>query len=378
MKLSIMTAMVFLLFAGSVFAADAPAPYRFDPASLKPFWLSETMDGESVLFVKEKADGVAAASVFFEPTKILSVRSSSGEVTYAEGQDYVWKPGTREITLPAGSKIPSKTPADLCRPPKSQQFQLTRRDGTGEILFGGGPEYHNMQTVITYTHKPGEWTGHVPAFAGSQLPRSIAKLKAKQPLNIVLLGDSISTGCNASGWCKNPPFQPPFQDLLAMNLEAVYGGKVALTNLAVGGTGSAWGLTRMDKVIETKPDLIILAFGMNDACSVPTEAYQANTKAMIDAVRKSLPEAEFILIASMLGNKEWATMRQEMFGPYRDALSQLCGPGIALADMTAIWTELFKRKLDRDMTGNGVNHPNDFGHRIYAQILSSLLIETPK
>jgi hypothetical protein len=27
------------------------------------------------------------------------------------------------------------------------------------------------------------------------------------------------------------------------------------------------------------------------------------------------------------------------------------------------------------MTGNGVNHPNDFGHRIYAQVLSALLIE---
>ena len=25
-------------------------------------------------------------------------------------------------------------------------------------------------------------------------------------------------------------------------------------------------------------------------------------------------------------------------------------------------------------TGNGVNHPNDFGHRVYAQVLSALLI----
>ncbi|MCA9016165.1 MAG: alpha/beta hydrolase [Planctomycetaceae bacterium] len=42
--------------------------------------------------------------------------------------------------------------------------------------------------------------------------------------------------------------------------------------------------------------------------------------------------------------------------------------------MTSIWTEFFKQKLDWDLTGNGVNHPNDFGHRIYAQVLSTLLV----
>ena len=42
--------------------------------------------------------------------------------------------------------------------------------------------------------------------------------------------------------------------------------------------------------------------------------------------------------------------------------------------MTSIWAEMLKHKKDWDLTGNGVNHPNDFGHRVYAQVLSSLLI----
>ena len=33
-----------------------------------------------------------------------------------------------------------------------------------------------------------------------------------------------------------------------------------------------------------------------------------------------------------------------------------------LADMTSIWEALLKRKTFYDLTGNGVNHPNDFGH----------------
>jgi hypothetical protein len=35
---------------------------------------------------------------------------------------------------------------------------------------------------------------------------------------------------------------------------------------------------------------------------------------------------------------------------------------------------MLKYKRDWDLTGNGVNHPNDFGHRVYAQVLSTLLI----
>jgi hypothetical protein len=42
--------------------------------------------------------------------------------------------------------------------------------------------------------------------------------------------------------------------------------------------------------------------------------------------------------------------------------------------MTSLWAEIFRYKKDWDMTGNGVNHPNDFGHRIYAEVLSTLLI----
>jgi hypothetical protein len=44
-----------------------------------------------------------------------------------------------------------------------------------------------------------------------------------------------------------------------------------------------------------------------------------------------------------------------------------------LVDLTEIWQQLLERKHDLDLTGNGLNHPNDFGHRLYAQaILESL------
>ncbi len=80
----------------------------------------------------------------------------------------------------------------------------------------------------------------------------------------------------------------------------------------------------------------------------------------MEAIRKDSPETEFVLVASMLGNAEWG-MAMEQFPLYRDSLQELCGQGIVLADMTSIWEELLKRKTFYDLTGNGVNHPNDLG-----------------
>ena len=98
-------------------------------------------------------------------------------------------------------------------------------------------------------------------------------------------------------------------------------------------------------------------------------------KAQIDAVRKAQPNCEFILIASMLGNPDWTTPHPELFPQYRDALAKLCQPGVVLADVTAVYEELLKHKRYMDITGNGVNHPNDFGHRIYTMVICSLLIK---
>ena len=175
------------------------------------FWLSSLMENESVLFIRSD-DGPPKAPLLFQPTRILKVCDSSGEVTYVQGQDFAWKPGSQEITLLSGSRVVFKTPQELRRPAKSQPYVLTHRDGNGEVLFGGGHEYHDMQTVVTYEHAIDAWTGPAPTFAAKELPNTIKLLSHEKPLKIALLGDSISTGCNASGWARIARFQPPYQD----------------------------------------------------------------------------------------------------------------------------------------------------------------------
>ena len=351
--------------------------WRYRAELLRPFWVGEVVERESVLFVRDEGGQEARAAVLFPIVQVLSVHNSAGDVTYEEGRDYVFEPGSREIVLPAGSRIVATVPADLRRPAGTQKYSLTHRDGNGEIFFGGRLEYAAMQTCITYRHERGKWKSAFPRFDPEQLPRSVARLKAGQPLSIVTLGDSISEGANASGMYDEAPFQPAYPELVRRGLAKRCGGEVRMTNLSVGGMDSAWGLTQIDKVLAAKPDLVIVAFGMNDSAGRPAASYKDNIAGVIAAVREKLPECEFILVATMLGNPDWTRLKQELFGEYRQALLELAGPGVAVADLTTIWEGFLERKRDWDQTGNGVNHPNDFGHRVYAQVITTLLTNTP-
>lgn len=365
--------LLLLVLQSTVLAAEPDPSWKYARELVLPFWEGDMVEGESVLFIRDPATGEARASVLFPITRVVAVRNSADDITYEEGRDFNWKPDSREIILPVGSRIVSRTPEALRRPAGSQKYKLTHRDGNGEILFGAKLEYADMQTCITYEHAPGQWKSSVPTFDSQVLPRSIHKLLNKVPLSIVLLGDSISTGLNSSETGKAAPFQPGYPELVRLHLETRFKSKVDLKNLSVGGTDTNWGLTQIDKIVAAKPDLVILAFGMNDSAGRSAQDYKANTEKMIARLREELPESEFILVASMLGNRDWTALRHEVFPKYRDALAELCEPGVALADLTSIWTAFLERKKDWDQTGNGVNHPNDFGHRVYAQVILTLL-----
>jgi acyl-CoA thioesterase-1 len=358
-----------------VAAEETPSAWAYRPEFLRPFWVGDVVEGESVLFLRDEEGDKSRASVLFPIVEVIAVRNSAGDVTYEEGRDYVVTPGSREIVLSAGSRIVSTAAAELRRPAGTQKYALTHRDGNGEILFGAGLEYASMQTCITYRREQEKWKSAFPTFDPARLPRSVVRLNTKEPLSIVTLGDSISEGANASGMYEEAPFQPAYPELVRRHLAERFGGHVQMTNLSVGGMDSAWGTTQVDKVVAAKPDLVILAFGMNDSAGRSAASFKENIASTMVAIRESLPECEFILVAGMLGNRDWPRLKQEAFGEYRAALVELACPGVAVADLTTVWEGFLDRKRDWDQTGNGVNHPNDFGHRVYAQVIATLLTE---
>lgn len=341
---------------------------------LHPFWRSHRVDREPVLFVSASASGPATARLLFEPSSILRVESGDGRTIYKEGRDYLWERGNRTLTLVEGSRIPIVTEAELFPPKGSPGSFGETKDGRQGLLFHeGGRAFQQMQVFVTYKHRE-LWTGFVPQPADKQLPSVLAKLRAHQPLKLVVLGDSISHGACASDVFHGYPYQPPYPGLVAEALRAKYQDDVTLVNLSVGGKTSTWGVSQAPTAAEEKPDLVVLAFGMNDASErLPVAEYAENTRRMIQIVRKSNPDAEFILVATMTGNPDWVRADRAIYAGYDRALEKLAGPGVAVADMTTMWNQLVARKKFEDLTGNGINHPNDFGHMVYAQVIVAML-----
>jgi lysophospholipase L1-like esterase len=192
----------------------------------------------------------------------------------------------------------------------------------------------------------------------------------------VLYGDSITKGGNASGFTGALPGMPPFGELFVEYLRSVYASSITVENTAVGGKTSTWGVANVHaRVTLKKPDLVVLAFGMNDGTGkIKPDDFLKNIRAMMQDVRKVQPQAEFILVAPTLANSESFFAGQQVnYGP---KLKTLAGIGVQVVDMAAVHQELLKRKHFRDMTGNNINHSNDFLHRWYAQQIAGLLVDT--
>jgi homoserine acetyltransferase/lysophospholipase L1-like esterase len=338
-------------------------------------WEGGSVYHESVLFVKG-ATGKPGAKLVYELGRVLDIRSTDGAQSYQEGRDYHLAAVGAGLVLLPGSRIPFLDESELFLP-KGSAKSIGHRAGQPEtnLLFDNAHFFHDKQVEVTYLPVDAKWDGYRPTFAGDRLGRTIDKLKNKQPLTIAVSGDSISEGYNASGFTKTPPFQPPYPSLVAAQLEATCGSKVILHNLAVGGWSSRQGVNDLDRLLATKPDLVIIAYGMNDVGGRDPKGFRANIEAMLRRIREANPATEVILVAPMTGNPDWMATPPEMFPLYRDALASLEGPGIALVEMTSIWLRLMERKRHLDLTGNGVNHPNDYGHRVYAQAILALLVD---
>ena len=95
---------------------------------------------------------------------------------------------------------------------------------------------------------------------------------------------------------------------------------------------------------------------------------------MISKIRKVNPSAEIILVTSMFANPLWHNF--QVHNEYAKVCASLQTKGVAVADVRAVHERLLKQKRFIDMTGNNVNHPNDFLIRIYAQTILQKLIPT--
>lgn len=345
-----------------------------DLALMNPAWKSEIVTRESCVLLQKDASAPIEAKLAFQPAEILSVTTADRSHQYQASSEFQQTPGSNVLVFQSASPLLPILDADLYLPvgaPHSYKHRMGNPDQN--LLYRPGRWFHDHNAEVTYRRDMTASPLKDVTITYGTLPRTLATLASGQPLTVGVSGDSISTGLDASDKTAAPPFQPGYPELVVAQLRVLSDSDVSLVNRAVSGWSIANGVADLDKLLAEKPDLLIVAYGMNDVGRRDPAWFAQQTSLLIENARKADPEIEILLASTMLGNGEWVHTPRDMFEVYRDELKKLVQPGVALADVTQVWTEMLKQKPDFDLTGNGLNHPNDFGHRLYAQALLQVL-----
>ena len=205
-----------------------------------------------------------------------------------------------------------------------------------------------------------------PDLSGELLhARSI--VAARLPLRTLVLGDSVAAGVDASSYAC------AFPSLFADSIRSRHGVPVHLVNLSVAGFTSADGLELAEEAArDYRPDVAIVEFGLNDlrarqrsrrhpfarGVQIPVETYRSNILRIADRFRRR-SGADVILVAPFpFPGSE----------PYRQALADIASrTTFVLADVPERWSQ------NGNLLDSEGMHPNDAGHRIYADTLAGLL-----
>lgn len=338
---------------------------------LTPFWQGDIVYNETVWFAGDKG----FAPLMYQADKILSVTSYDLATVYEEETDYLYS-GNR-IALSFDSRIPSMEDDEYMQ--------------NGKLYFSEGPDISNRQVAVTYTHSDtGEWI--MPRLQTSKFPETMEKLENGEELRVVFYGDSITVGANASGFVGCGPYAESYPQMVTSYMKRRFPDSgVVYINTAVGGVDSNWAANRPGpadfiesgegdhferRVIGQRPDLLFIAFGMNDVGT--PENYKDNIRSMIERVRASNSEVEIMLVSTMNANPDTPYYNKD-YGAYQSALIELSEEfervGVSTVYNSALSVYTMGKRF-RDCTGNNANHPNDFMMRIYAQtILYSLFGE---
>jgi lysophospholipase L1-like esterase len=232
--------------------------------------------------------------------------------------------------------------------------------------FGNGPYF----AFVDYTVKnQPNWP--VQSCQTNLLSRTLHKLRNGRELKVVAFGDSITAGGEATQ--PGLIYWQRWVDGLKQKYPAA---QITAINGATGGDTTANGLARLEaKVLNQNPDLVLVAFGMNDhnipGFGMPVENFAQNLGVIIDRIRNTTP-AEIILVTAFPPNPKWHfgshNMEAYALATERVAREKQC----ACADVYHNWVALTANKKPEDVLGNNINHPNDFGHWIYFQVLNGI------
>jgi len=143
---------------------------------------------------------------------------------------------------------------------------------------------------------------------GNGLAKTVAKLKAGQPVTIVTMGDSLSA---KEHWANRDVL---WSSLLERKLEAQYSSEVTIVSAAIGATTLNTNLVLMPRWLKAtpKPDLVTVWFGYSDWDSGMRGAhFRGMLGYAVDRIRRMTGgTSEVLLMATCPSLKRWDEMAE--------------------------------------------------------------------
>lgn len=210
-----------------------------------------------------------------------------------------------------------------------------------------------------------------PSVAEARMPKSLGKLRSGERIRIMAWGDSVST---------YKRYQVMFVDRLKArfpraNIELVteaWGGRSTLSYLnEPPGSEHHYG----EKVLGQRPDLIVSEF-VNDAGMNEAQVEERYSRLLADFRKIG---AEWIILSPHYVRPDWMGLRSQREidedpRPYVKGIREFAERhGVGLADASARYGRLWRRGIPYlTLMENNINHPNMFGHSLFADSLVAL------
>lgn len=357
---------------------------------LYPIWAGNISYAEAA-FVRQQKDGVIAPIKLLYPIDtLISVRSADLKTVYVSGEDY-FVDDDGNLCIIEGGNIPVLAYDDyhfpLSQDEHNQNKLATKLPEANNFGWGfiraeignNKPGMSEWTIAVTYMHaEEEECVVNVPEAKSATFATLIDKLNAGEDIKIVATGDSITDGWSASG--KNgvnmPPYCPQYNVLVEQYIKNAYNVNVTQKNVGVSGSNTNGGVSKLSEICGEDPDLVIIAFGMNDGCSMDPNTYTNNINKMVSTINENCPDACIVVVGTCLPNPEFAwspggAPALKYHIDYIDYLksAESTWKNAAHADVTTANIEIYERKVYQDLAGSNSNHPNDYMHRIYAQVI---------
>jgi lysophospholipase L1-like esterase len=210
-----------------------------------------------------------------------------------------------------------------------------------------------------------------PSVAETLLPATMRKLRAGEPLTVLAWGDSVTT---YGRW------QSMFVDRLRERFPAA---RIELVTEGWGGRNTGSYLAEppgsehnyQEKVLDRRPDLVVSEF-VNDAGLSPEQVEERYGRLLADFRGIG---AEWIILTPHYVMPSWMKLESQREidedpRPYVTGVREFGRRhGVAVADASLRYGRLWRRGIPyQTLMENDINHPNVFGHSLFADSLLAL------